>query len=64
MIELYPILPAVQPNIHDAISSHGFLDPNDPDAISFWVISISMVAASAFFLMESMYTGAYLMISL
>merc|ERR1712118_591500 len=33
---------------------HGFLNPNDAVAISFWIISISMVAASVFFLMESM----------
>merc|ERR1712146_378847 len=33
---------------------HGFLNPNDPVAISFWTISISMVAATTFFLMESM----------
>merc|ERR1712154_95749 len=32
---------------------HGFLDPNDPVAISFWIISISMVASTVFFLMES-----------
>merc|ERR1712151_672853 len=32
---------------------HGFLNPNDPVAISFWIISISMVAATVFFLMES-----------
>merc|ERR1712113_631742 len=32
----------------------GFLDPNDAVAISFWIISISMVAATVFFLMESM----------
>jgi bacteriorhodopsin len=32
----------------------GFLNPNDPVAISFWVISIAMVAATVFFLMESM----------
>jgi bacteriorhodopsin len=31
----------------------GFLDPNDGVAISFWIISISMVAATVFFLMES-----------
>jgi hypothetical protein len=31
----------------------GFLDPNDAVAISFWIISISMVAATFFFLMES-----------
>merc|ERR1711866_23737 len=28
-------------------------DPNDPVAISFWIISISMVASTVFFLMES-----------
>merc|ERR1712199_57557 len=33
---------------------HGFLSPNDPVAISFWIISISMVAATVFFLMESL----------
>merc|ERR1719361_197250 len=33
---------------------HGFLDPNDAVAISFWIISISMVAATVFFLMEAM----------
>jgi bacteriorhodopsin len=32
---------------------HGFLNPNDAVAISFWIISISMVAATVFFLMES-----------
>jgi bacteriorhodopsin len=32
----------------------GFLDPNDSVAISFWIISIAMVAATVFFLMESM----------
>jgi len=32
----------------------GFLDPNDPVAISFWIISIAMVAATVFFLMESL----------
>merc|ERR1712211_108076 len=35
----------------------GFLDPNDPVAISFWIISIAMVAATVFFLMESMNVG-------
>jgi len=37
----------------------GFLNPNDPVAISFWIISISMVAATTFFLMESMSVGAH-----
>merc|ERR1712013_494272 len=34
-------------------AAKGFLDPNDAVAISFWIISISMVAATVFFLMES-----------
>merc|ERR1739845_169540 len=38
---------------------HGFLDPNDAVAISFWIISISMVAATVFFLMESMNVSAH-----
>merc|ERR1712217_58433 len=37
----------------------GFLDPNDPVAISFWVISIAMVAATVFFLMESNAVGLH-----
>merc|ERR1712151_768839 len=31
----------------------GFLNPNDPVAISFWIISIGMVAATVFFLWEA-----------
>jgi len=38
---------------------HGFLDPNDAVAISFWIISISMVAATVFFLMESTAVSAH-----
>merc|ERR1711870_93299 len=38
---------------------HGFLDPNDAVAISFWIISISMVAATVFFLMESNAVSAH-----
>jgi bacteriorhodopsin len=38
---------------------HGFLDPNDGVAISFWIISISMVAATVFFLMESQAVGSH-----
>jgi bacteriorhodopsin len=38
---------------------HGFLSPNDPVAVSFWIISISMVAATVFFLMESMVVGVH-----
>jgi len=41
------------------VVKHGFLDPNDPVAISFWIISISMVASSVFFLMESMAVSAH-----
>jgi len=37
----------------------GFLDPNDPVAISFWIISIAMVAATVFFLMSSMAVEAH-----
>merc|ERR1719517_53718 len=37
----------------------GFLNPNDPVAISFWIISIAMVAATVFFLMESMNVGLH-----
>jgi len=33
---------------------HGFLSPDDGVAISFWIISIAMVASTVFFLMESM----------
>jgi|ERR1711924_156946 len=44
------IMPEVQTLPKDL---HGFLDPNDAVAISFWIISISMVAATCFFLMES-----------
>merc|ERR1711953_1637890 len=32
---------------------HGFLNPHDGVAISFWIVSIAMVAATAFFLWES-----------
>merc|ERR1712072_776770 len=38
---------------------HGFLNPDDPVAISFWIISISMVAATVFFLMESMSVASH-----
>jgi bacteriorhodopsin len=37
----------------------GFLNPNDAVAISFWIISISMVAATVFFLMEAMNVGSH-----
>merc|ERR1719420_884217 len=41
------------------IAAHGFLDPNDAVAISFWIISISMIASTVFFLMESMSVTAH-----
>jgi bacteriorhodopsin len=46
-------------DVNAAIAQHGFLDPNDPVAISFWIISIAMVAATVFFLMESRNVGAH-----
>jgi len=39
--------------------NHGFLDPSDGVAISFWIISIAMVASTVFFLMESMVVAAH-----
>merc|ERR1719240_242308 len=42
-----------------ALDLHGFLNPNDTVAISFWIISISMVAATVFFLMESNAVGSH-----
>merc|ERR1712224_257914 len=36
---------------------HGFLNPTDHVAISFWIVSIAMVASTRFFLMESMGVG-------
>jgi len=37
---------------------HGFLNPNDGVAISFWIISIAMVASTVFFLMEAFAVSA------
>ncbi len=36
-----------------AIHAAGFLNAGDPVAISFWIISISMIASTVFFLMEA-----------
>lgn len=36
---------------------HGFLNPHDPCAISFWIVSMAMIAATTFFLWESMAIG-------
>jgi hypothetical protein len=43
----------VQTAVHN-LHVDGFLDPHDGVAISFWIISIAMVASTVFFLMESM----------
>jgi bacteriorhodopsin len=45
---------ALLPTLSFAGSHGGNLDPSDAVGISFWVISISMVAATVFFLMESL----------
>ena len=37
-----------------AVAAGGNLEPNDPVGITFWLISIAMVAATVFFLMESL----------
>jgi bacteriorhodopsin len=42
------------PTIPKGTDLHGFLDPHDQVAISFWIVSIAMVASTVFFLMESM----------
>jgi len=42
----------------DAVTDE-FLRPDDFTAVSFWIISISMIAATVFFLMESMNVGAH-----
>jgi len=42
-----------------AAEAKGFLNPSDPVAISFWIISIAMVAATVFFLMESKSVGIH-----
>merc|ERR1712178_613146 len=36
---------------------HGFLNPTDHVAISFWIVSIAMVASTCFFLMGSTSVG-------
>jgi bacteriorhodopsin len=42
-----------------AIDYHGFLEPNDGVGISFWIISIAMVAATVFFFFEAMSVAAH-----
>jgi bacteriorhodopsin len=36
---------------------HGFLDPEDKVAISFWIVSIAMIASTAFFMWEGLFIG-------
>merc|ERR1740127_211306 len=50
---------AVSASAAEPVDLKGFLNPNDPVAISFWIISIAMVAATVFFLMESMAVGLH-----
>jgi len=46
-----------QAEVAEAAAAKGFLNPNDAVAISFWIISIAMIASTVFFLMESMSVG-------
>jgi len=47
------MMPAHVPTINELAHAAGFLDPNDGVAISFWIISIAMVASTVFFWLES-----------
>jgi len=49
----------VAKTVAELAEEKGFLNPSDGVAISFWIISIAMVAATVFFLMESMNVGAH-----
>jgi len=49
--------PAPAPSRSMPTNLHGFLNPHDEVAISFWIVSIAMVASTVFFLMESMSVG-------
>merc|ERR1719263_773362 len=40
--------------LNERAHAAGFLDPNDGVAISFWIISIAMVASTAFFMLEAL----------
>jgi bacteriorhodopsin len=50
------LLALASPAMAEATS---FLNPSDSVGVSFWIISIAMVAATVFFLMESMNVGAH-----
>jgi len=41
------------------IDYHGFLEPHDGVGISFWIISIAMVAATVFFFFEALNVAAH-----
>merc|ERR1719230_2068764 len=51
--------PAPAPSRSMPTNLHGFLNPHDEVAISFWIVSIAMVASTVFFLMESQSIGAH-----
>merc|ERR1711979_42704 len=59
MSKILPVLMTAVAAFEPDPKLKGFLDPNDAVAISFWIISISMVAATVFFLIESMAVGAH-----
>merc|ERR1712107_193465 len=59
LVILFGMAHMTQAEINAAATAHGFLDPNDAVAISFWIISIAMVAATVFFLMESTRVGSH-----
>ena len=46
-------LPSVALSLIPGLALAANLEPNDPVGITFWVISIAMVAATVFFLMEA-----------
>jgi bacteriorhodopsin len=53
--------PAAHETIPDdaTLRAAGFLNPHDEVAISFWIVSIAMIAATCFFLCESMSISAH-----
>merc|ERR1711979_99996 len=59
MSKILPVLMTAVAAFEPDPKLKGFLNPHDPVAISFWIISIAMVAATVFFLMESMAVGAH-----
>lgn len=48
------VVEAYRNTVNPNTAEHGFLSPHDGVAISFWIISIAMVASTVFFLWESM----------